>query len=155
MRSGHGYEGTDEYEPLGCDRYELPENAPRVALEHAAAPGEAQHNPRIHVERWSAERKTLEVDSPRPMTVVLKLLNYPAWRAEVNGRAVGLQSKPESGQILLTLPAGHSRADVAFTRTPDRAVGGVISAVSVFALAGLVLYERRRGLQSRAHASRP
>ncbi len=154
MRSGHGYEGTDEYQPLGCDRYELPENASRVALARATLPGEAQHNPRIHVEQWGAERKTLEVDSSRPITLVVKLLNYPAWHAEVNGKAVRLQAKPDSGQILLSLPAGHSRADIIFAQTPDRKVGAAISVVSLFALAGLVLFERRRGLQAGAHASR-
>ena len=153
MRSGHGYEGTDEYEPLGCDRYDLPENSPRIALE-APARGEPQQHVRIHVEQWSAERKVLDVDSPRPITIVLKLLNYPAWHAEVNGRAMRLQSKPDLGQILLRFPPGHSRADIFFTRTPDRTVGGAISAVSLLALAGLVVFERRRGLRSPAHASR-
>jgi hypothetical protein len=153
IRSAHGYEGTDEYEPIGCDRYDLPENAPRIELGGARVQGETQH-PRIHVERWGPERKTLEADSPHPVTVVVKLLNYPAWRAEVNGRNARLQSKSGTGQMILALPAGHSQADIVLTRTPDRTVGGIISVVSVFGLVGLIIFERRRGMQPHAQASR-
>ncbi len=31
IHSQHGYEGTDEYQPLGCDRYQLPGQPPASA----------------------------------------------------------------------------------------------------------------------------
>ena len=128
IASGAGYQGTDEYEPLGCDRTDLPDTAQRATLidpdTKTAAPG---NRVRLHVEAWTAERKLVAVDSPRPVTLVLQLIAYPAWRATVNGSPVELQPVPDTAVVSLPLPAGSSNTSLRFTRTPDRILGGFIS----------------------------
>jgi hypothetical protein len=137
IQSGKGYEGTDEYAPVGCDRTALPENSPRAAL---AADG--QERARIHIERWTAEKKLLSVDVLHPATLALKLVNYPAWHAEVNGQPVPFESKPQTGQALLPLPAGHNEIAVMFGQTTDRTLGGILSLISALALATVRLRHR-------------
>ena len=138
IHSGKGYEGTDEYQPLGCDRTDLPEPGPR------AVAGSGVDRARVHIERWTAERKILSVDAVHATTLTLKLVNYPAWRAEVNGKSVALESKADTAQAMLPLPAGHSAVDVRFARTWDRSAGGILSLASAFALLGLVVRQRKR-----------
>jgi hypothetical protein len=66
----------------------------------------------------------------------------------VNGESIKAISKPGTAQMLVRLPAGSSRVQVKFTRTPDRIVGNVISTATVAFLAGLMLFERRRKARS-------
>ncbi len=144
VSSGGGYEGTDEYAPLGCDRYDLPAEAPRIAvIGGVPALGGQPMNVRIHIERWTPELKTFSVDSHRGTTLALKLLNYPAWQAEVNGKEIATMSKPGTEQMLLPLPAGSSHVEVRFSRTPDRTLGDALSLLTAAALAALAFFERR------------
>lgn len=127
---GEGFDGTDEYDPVGDDHYNLPAKPPQVRF--LAPPGAAggAEEPKIDVRRWTAEDKELRVDSPAPLRLMLRLLNYPAWRVQVNGRAVVPQRAEDSDQMILELPAGESRVTVRFTRTLDRTLGGILSLVS-------------------------
>jgi 6-pyruvoyl-tetrahydropterin synthase related domain len=137
IQSGRGYEGADEYAPIGCDRTELPENSPRAALAT-----DVQERARIHIERWTAEKKLLSVDVLHPATIALKLVNYPAWRAEVNGQPATLGSKPPTSQVVLPLVAGHNEITVTFRQTTDRTLGGILSLISALVLAGIALRRR-------------
>ena len=143
--SGNGYEGADEYAPLGCNRYDLPGEAPRVSAIGNAAEGSVQSaGVRIHIERWAPEAKTVSMDSARPITLALKLIGYPAWRAEVNGKTVTTQTMSDTMQMLVPLPAGSNRVDVRFSRTPDRTLGGALSLITAAALAACALFRRRK-----------
>lgn len=128
IASGAGYEGTDEYQPLGCDRTDLPGSAPRASLldpETNAAVSAA--GARLRVEAWTAEHKVVDVDTPRPVTLELQLLAYPAWRAAVNGLSVKIDPLPDTAVVTLPLPAGTNRVDLRFTHTKDRIAGFLIS----------------------------
>ncbi len=68
IQSGRGYEGTDEYQPLGCDRYELPGSDPGrndrrnphrafsslIVETHVFKPAP---DDTVHIERWTANEK--------------------------------------------------------------------------------------------------
>jgi 6-pyruvoyl-tetrahydropterin synthase related domain len=140
QQSGAGYEGTDEYVPLGADPYEIKPDAPLVALEEVV-PGQT---PGIQIERWSAESKLFTAQVDRPDRLVLRLFNYPAWRVEVNGQLVEASTRDVTGQMLIPVPAGENRVQITFTRTWDRTLGGIISAVAAFFLAGFALRLHRR-----------
>ena len=142
--TGAGYFGVDEYGPRGSDHYDLDQNAPLVGLQR----GEdtvAGTGTRPQVREWGPTRKEFAVNSPEPVTAALRLLNYPAWRVEVNGKPVLALSNQQTGQMLVTLPAGSSRVRIAFVATPDRVWGNVISAVAVLVLLAALLTSRRRG----------
>jgi hypothetical protein len=145
IASGTGYQGTDEYEPLGCDRTDLPDNPQRASLvdpqTKAAVPLDGI---RLHVEAWTAEHKIVSVDSPRPTTLVLQLIAYPAWRATLNGAAVAIQPLPDTAIVSLPLAAGSSRVELRFTRTRDRTLGGLISLAAGICLLPLARFRTRR-----------
>ena len=148
IASVEGFNGTDEYDPIGDDHYNLPARAPRAqALPPEEDPESQTENaaatpPAIVVERWTPENKIVRVESPRPLRLALRLLNYPAWQVDVNGSRVQPESAEDSGQMIVPLPAGKSRLTVRFTRTVDRTMGGILSLLSSLAAALLLWRER-------------
>jgi hypothetical protein len=128
---GQGYEGTDEYDPLGDDHTDLPAKAPRVDLPGANGAQGAAPEARILIERWTAEEKELRVSSREPLGLALRLLNYPAWRVEVNGAVVTPERAEDFNQMIVPVTAGESHIQVTLTRTTDRTAGILISLASL------------------------
>jgi hypothetical protein len=132
-----GFEGTDEYDPLGDDRSDLREKQPRAKF----SPG-GDGEQRIFVDMWTAERRALRVVAPRPVRVEIRLLDYPAWRVKVDGKPARVGHPEATRQMIVEVPAGESRIEIDFGRTRDRTAGGW---VSVAAAAGslAILFRRR------------
>jgi hypothetical protein len=159
IAADQGFEGTDEYDPLGDDHYSLPQNAPRAALlsaqkedapqldaganasEGGIKPPEAE----LKIVRWTAEDHEVLVNAQQPLRLALRLLNYPAWRVEVNGRPVTPDHPEGTEQILVPLAAGTQRISAHFIRTPDRQLGiavtwlGALTLLAFLNAAGLRL----------------
>jgi 6-pyruvoyl-tetrahydropterin synthase-like protein len=168
IRSQHGYEGTDEYEPLGSDRYQLPGQPPAAAdgpdesslneLAKTAAPKITTIDPEseavapindknVHIDRWSSETKVFRSKTNQPVALALRLLNYPAWEIKVDRTVVHGDSLPDTGQLWLQDPAGEHSVDVFFQHTSDRTAGSAISILSVFLLLGFSARSRRKSSQ--------
>jgi hypothetical protein len=128
IAAGTGFDGVDEYDPLGDDHYNLPAKAPPVKI-LADAPGSST-SATILVQRWNATEKKLRITSGDPVRIGLRLLNYPAWRVELNGSQVIPESAADSGQMVVGVPAGESNVSVRFIRTGDRTLGGLLSLLS-------------------------
>ena len=99
--------------------------------------GGSAPNAETHIERWTAEEKILRVTSREPLRVGLRLLDYPAWRVEVNGKVVTPQRGETSGQMMLQLPAGTQHVALKFVRTPDRILGIFVSLTGLLAILAL------------------
>jgi len=149
MAQGEGFEGTDEYDPLGDDHYNLPASAPQARVLPLPDASDMMAPPKIQIDRWTAEDREIRVFSPVAAHLALRLVNYPAWRPEVNGQAVAPESQrgEDADQMILALPAGESRVAVRFTRTPDRTLGGILSLLGL--LTWLPLLLRPQGSASR------
>jgi len=122
--AGTGYEGTDEYTPVGADAYNVDKAARRVTVDgpaHAA----------IRVSSWRPEFRFFVAKMSAPDNLVLHLFNYPAWRVEVNGRVVEAGTREDTGQMLVPVEAGTNRVQIIFVRTWDRAAGAWISALAL------------------------
>jgi hypothetical protein len=136
VESGTGFEGTDEYDPLGDDHSDIPQKQPEAKLiseeEIDPAPKSA-----MHVVRWTAEDRIIVVRSEKPAAVRLRLLHYPAWTITVNGVPAKTRRTVSYNAILAPVEAGESRIEAHFTRTADRTVGGWISIASL--LSGILL----------------
>ena len=118
MVTGVGYEGTDEYTPLGAEPGAIDKEARNVTVDgpaHAA----------IRVQRWDAESKMFTAEMSAADQVALRLFRYPAWRVEVNGRVVETAARAETGQMLVPVEAGMNRVEIRFVRTWDRVGGGM------------------------------
>jgi len=138
VANDQGFEGTDEYDPLGDDRTNLPEKMARVQVLPADESGGSAPQAEIRIERWTAEERVLRVTSREPLRVGLRVLHYPAWRVEVNHKAVMPEHAETNGEMIVPLSAGTERVTVKFARTPDRKVGIAISWVAVLTLLALL-----------------
>ena len=163
IRSGHGYEGTDEYQPLGASRYDLPgvdadgeaiaaKAVPQLAT-YPAAP--AATGSSLHVEHWTANSRIFSSANAEPKVIAMRLLNYPAWQVALDGSPVEVSSEPATGQMLIPIPAGTHRVVVRLGRTWDRTVGGIISLLFLLALLIFVFATKTRTSASNNLQAKP
>ncbi len=157
IHSGRGYEGADEYASVGSDRYELPGNpddservegvssvpAARIA-QFDSDSGEIvpAADAKLDIERWSAERREFAAETATPVTLAVKLVNYPAWEVRLDGEEIGTGSAPDTGQMLIAVPAGAHRVAIRFRRTWDRRAGDAISIFAALLLLAFAFWFR-------------
>jgi len=142
LQNDEGFEGVDEYDPLGDDHSLLPEKLERVIVTPGPeADAELKSPVEVTVQGWTAEKKEMCITTREPAVLKLRLLDYPAWRVEVNEAVVVPEQTGETAQITVPLAAGSSRVLVRFIRTPDRTIGGLICATSI--LIALLLFASR------------
>jgi hypothetical protein len=127
--TGAGYEGTDEYTPLGADPSAIDKDARKVTAVGPALTA-------IDVLHWDAEFKTFTVQASAGEQVALRLFRYPAWQVSVNGREVETTAREGTGQMLVPVSSGMNQVEIRFARTWDRTTGGLIS---LFSAAGVIL----------------
>jgi len=159
INSHRGYEGTEEYAPIGLTRIELPGNPDDTERPAGISPDPAPRfekigsapdilrpaaGIRLHVERWSAEGKAFTEESATPVTLALRLVDYPSWEVQVDVSRARIIALPSTHQILVPLAAGHHRVEIHFRRTWDRSVGDAISGLAVVTLVGFSWVFRRR-----------
>jgi hypothetical protein len=151
IASGEGFDGTDEYDPIGDDHYNLPPKAPIAQLlpsdegRRGQAAKSSATSPQVIVERWTPERKiVLVVQSPQATRLALRVLDYPAWRVEVNGSKIEAERAEDYGQMVIPLPPGTALVTARFTRTPDRSISGILSILSALAAFSIRLWHRAK-----------
>jgi len=138
-----GFEGTDEYDPLGDDHTDVPQQQPETKVIVEKGESEPAQKPEFRILRWTAEERVVTVKLGAPTRIRLKLLRYPAWAVSVNGKAVPLQRTVSYDAVVVAVPPGDSRIEARFTRTLDRTIVGCISLVSGLA-AGMLLWMSKR-----------
>src|SRR5713226_2425533 len=138
IANDQGFEGTDEYDPSGDDHSNLAEKMPRVQIFAAEASEGSAPLTKIPIDRWTAVEKDFRVSSLVSLRVELRLLDYPAWRVEVNGKMVRPEHAETTAQMVLPLPSGWQHIRVRFVRTPDRTLGIAISVMAALTLLALL-----------------
>ncbi|HEY1901273.1 MAG TPA: 6-pyruvoyl-tetrahydropterin synthase-related protein [Terracidiphilus sp.] len=172
-RSGAGFEGVDEYAPVGADNTVvatgLPDAClvtnPRITLGILDTPGA---NPDWWVEQHSCdatysatpqaaqanpEHLRFNVDLPHAGYLILRLRTYPAWRITLNGRAAGMLVHRDDGLIALPVPQGAIDLTVDWTTTPDVLAGRWLSAFALLLLIVVFFLERRMQARKPARLS--
>jgi len=137
MATGVGYEGTDEYTPLGAEPANADKEARKVTVNGTA-------HATIRVLRWDEESREFTAEMSAADQLALKLFRYPAWRVEVNGQVVETLAREGTGQMLVPVGAGMNRVEITFIRTWDRIVGGWVSVVSLIGVIFWGVVRRRR-----------
>lgn len=154
IQTRFGYEGTDEYQPLGSSRYELPgTNANGEWIATSPTPPVRQYDlpgadaapaaaATFRIQHWTATHRRFSAQASAPTTVALRLLTYPGWQVQVDGKIAAVATLPNTGEMLLALPAGSHEVDIEFRATWDRIAGAVISLISAIAFVLFVLQAR-------------
>lgn len=153
IKGDMGYIGAPEYypggEPYHSNFYShVPDERPRVQILPAAGLESDPPQAKTEIEKWTAEEKDVQVTSQEPVQVELRLLNYPAWRVEVNGKIETPERLTSFNQIIVRVPAGKSEIRVSFTHTLDRLLGSGLSIVSILGLTTILLLPRLREQQA-------
>jgi hypothetical protein len=144
ITSGTGYDGVDEYDPLGDDHLDLPKHAPLARI----LPGERDDSlgtppdGKIQIETWESNNHKVFVESSVEARVALRLLNYPAWQVTVNGKPVTPEKPDDTDQMLIPVEGGKSEIQVRFVRTNDQKAGIALSIFSLL-LAAATLAPRK------------
>jgi hypothetical protein len=158
--AGDGFDGTDEYGPPGGDDSLVPTGLPGACLVSEptatlAAPATAgEGNPDWDADEhrceatfaatWAgAEHYHVTGQTGRPDYLVLRLRNYPAWRATVNGQPATAYSQREDGLMTIEVPQGEVNLDVRWTTTEDVIAGRWMSGVALLLLCALGWVERK------------
>ncbi|HXH65843.1 MAG TPA: 6-pyruvoyl-tetrahydropterin synthase-related protein [Candidatus Limnocylindrales bacterium] len=146
IQSGTGYEGVDEYDPLGDDHLDLPKHAPLASILPRETQDSTNSPPRgrIQIETWETTNHKVFVESSTPARVALRLLNYPAWRVTVNGKAIAPEKPDDLNQMLVPIAAGKSEIRVRFVRTPDQTAGIALSLFTLLIATGLLVPGKSR-----------
>jgi hypothetical protein len=134
--TGAGYEGTDEYTPLGADPSAIDKDVRKVTV---AGPAHAA----IDVLHWDAEWKVFSVQISATDQVALRVFQYPAWQVDVNGLPVETKAREGTGQMMVPLSAGMNRVELRFVRTWDRTAGGWISLITAAGLLSWFIWRKR------------
>jgi 6-pyruvoyl-tetrahydropterin synthase-like protein len=137
MNTSVGYEGTDEYTPVGADPSAIDKDARKVTV---AGPAHGA----IDVLHWEPESKVFTAQMSSPDQVALRVFRYPAWRASVNGREVETTARGGTGQMLVPVSAGMNHVEVVFVRTWDRTAGGWMSLLTTAGVVSWLVWSRRQ-----------
>jgi hypothetical protein len=167
-RSGAGFEGVYEYEPIGADDGVVPTGLPdaclvinpRVPLGVLDTPGT---NPDWWVEqhscdatysaiRRSPEHLHIQAALPHAGYLILRLRTYPAWRITVNGRQASSLGR-EDGLTVVPVDQGRTEIDADWATTPDVHAGRWLSVLALVLGTALWLWERSRQTPRSAHLS--
>ena len=162
-RTGQGFIGTGEYEPMGADNSLVATGLPAACLvaDPSTVLGVADTEDSVPI--WDAGQGTCEATfaaAPNPgkppsehlripATVphagylILRLRSYPAWRVRVNGQIVTNLPRREDGLMAVPVPQGPVNLTVDWTTTADVVAGRWISGLALLLITALCALERR------------
>jgi hypothetical protein len=172
-----GFEGTDEYTPIGVDNSLIQQGLPKLRLLDTAyaevavpdtneeggnptyIPSDKDHLPiQAKIDQWLPNQKLLTLTTTSPSFAVLRLLDYPTWQVLINGTPVSNRPHRDDGLMTIPIAAGTSRIEIEYVSTPDLWWGRGLSIASLVALLVIapasqkrreVVYSRIRTAQRR------
>jgi 6-pyruvoyl-tetrahydropterin synthase related domain len=159
-----GFEGTDEYTAMNADNGDIQQDLPLVRILKSADSDEADssitENPewqesttntvdaQLNIRHWTSESKEVNIGLSTPAYAVFRLMDYPAWQVQMNGKAIPVMPHRADGLLTVPLNAGHSVITIRYATTRDVELGRAISLLALcIAIAVFAQTKRRRNLQ--------
>ncbi|MGB9028820.1 MAG: hypothetical protein WCC27_01770, partial [Acidobacteriaceae bacterium] len=154
-----GFEGTDEYTPQSADNSEIQQGLPQVRLFRTLTAEEASADSSnsqwtadpaeeiaadVKIGRWTPEHKSITIVTAQSVYVVLRLMDYPAWRVTRNDAVVSQRMRRSDGLMAIPIEAGTSHIDVRWRITGDQWAGIGLSLAALAITLVLWLKGRRR-----------
>ena len=159
-RGGGGLEGTDEYEPPDADHWKIATRLPDGCFVRDSDTTLGVADADGAIPAWTPEQASCEaiatatlrepehlrmtMTAPRAGFVILKLVSFPAWRVQVNGKPAEEADPRDDGLIAVAVPPGPVTLTADWTTTPDVIVGRCVSGAALLVLIGVGWQERRR-----------
>jgi hypothetical protein len=163
FEAGTGFEGTDEYTPLGADNSLIQQGLPMLRLLDSAdaevalsndnpddgnpsyIPRDKDHLPiQAKIEHWLPNQKVLTITTHSPGYAVLRLMDYPAWQVLANGTPVLNRPHRDDGLMIIPVQTGFTRIEIIYAATPDLWWGRGLTATSLLALLTLAVAGQKR-----------
>jgi hypothetical protein len=154
-RAGTGFEGSDEYAPLGADNSLLAMGLPAACLVSSPTaplgPGASSAEGSC-IQTFSAAPNTggstaehlrLDADTRQGGFLILRLRRYPAWQVMVNGRPPGNLPRRADGLLAVPVAPGRNLVTVDWSATGDVWLGRLLSLLALFLLTALCVAERK------------
>ena len=69
---------------------------------------------RVTTERLEIARREFFLETDLPTKARIETHNHPNWHAQLNGEDIGIQTEPETGLMLIDLPAGAHRLNLRY-----------------------------------------
>jgi 6-pyruvoyl-tetrahydropterin synthase related domain len=153
-RAGAGFQGTDEYAPMGADNSLVAGNLPAACLVSNAGAALGKTSADNPQPSWGADQKSClavlpKVEAadakhwsargevPKGGYLVLRLRRCPAWDVRVNGRQIADPGRREDGLMVVPVAAGPVDVRADWRATPDVWRGRWISLISLVLMAGI------------------
>jgi hypothetical protein len=161
FQSGGGFQGTDEYTPIGADNSEVPPGLPQVRLlksadaEIAASPQPDADAPAyaptpqdqipgpVAIQQWQPETKIFTTTAEARGYAVLRLMDYPAWLVRANGQIITNRPHRDDGLVVIPIPSGKTTITVTYTTTSDVVWARRLTAASLLALVAMGIVRKR------------
>jgi hypothetical protein len=162
-RAGTGFDGSDEYAPLGADNSKVAVGLPAACFTTSASTTLAEETADTNYPIWkpglgtclrtfaaslshgppAAEHFRVDADVPFNGYLILHLRSYPAWQVRVNGNSAVSLPQREDGLIAVPVPEGLDHVTVDWAATDDTWIGRWLSILALVLLIGLWRIERR------------
>jgi hypothetical protein len=162
FRANNGFEGTDEYTPIGTDNSLIQQGLPKLRLLDAAdaevavtnikqndgnpnyIPSDKDHLAlEAKIERWLPEDKALTITAQTPGFAILRLMDYPSWHVRGNGTSVTNRTHRDDGLMTIPVQSGLTHIEIDYTATSDVWWGRSLTAASFLTLLALALASQK------------
>ncbi|MDX2043347.1 MAG: hypothetical protein SF097_19175 [Acidobacteriota bacterium] len=94
---------------------------------------------RVTTERLEIARREFLIESESPAKARIETHNHPNWQAQLDGQEIAIQSEPETGLMLVELPAGQHRLRVKYEARYQLARTANLLSITAWAILGLVI----------------
>ena len=161
--AGTGFEGTDEYAPVGADNSLVAMGLPVACLSPSATTALGQNAEGAGLQ-WSqnqgscsqtfsaaqnpgkaaAEHLRVDANADEDGFLILRQRSYPAWRIEVNGRLAQDLPNRADGLIAVPVTQGRNEITVDWMTTSDAWLGRWISLLALALVAIVGVLERKK-----------
>jgi len=162
-RAGTGFDGSDEYAPLGDENSMVATGLPAACFSTSGSTTLAEETADTNYPIWkpdlgtclqtfaaspapgdpAAEHFRVDADVPFDGYLILHLRSYPAWQVKVNGRPATNLTERADGLIAVPVIKGRDLVTVDWTATEDTRIGRWLSALGLASLICLWRMERR------------
>ncbi len=101
----------------------------------------------ISIKTWDGTKRTYEVNTAAPLTIVERTAYFPGWETTVDGAKIVTSSQDpwKAGLITYSIPAGSHLINTTFTQhTLARQIGNTLSIIGLVVVGGGWLWTRRK-----------